>query len=370
MPGRRLNGEGAVYYWEQKNLWVAQMTLPNGKRPKKYGRTKREVKAWLVEQNKLLSSGNLIENNKITLNEFIDRWMIDVAIHRLRPSTLNTHESIIRNHVKPTVGHLQLKDISPVHLQLLYSDKLKSGLSKRTVKYIHTILHQSLDQATKWGLVARNVANAVDSPTPDRKPVKPLIKEDVTKLFDALANDRLFPLYVVFLGCGLRRGEALALTVEDVDFDRGELHIRKTLQALKGEGLVTSEPKTARSRRTVAMPDFVRAALLEHLAKRKVESKYVFCTVHGTPFSPRNVLRHFKIILRRAGLSETIRIHDLRHTFVSYLLSKNTPPRDVQEIVGHASFSTTVDIYGHLMPGAKTNVAKKMDEFFRDIGSA
>jgi integrase len=133
------------------------------------------------------------------------------------------------------------------------------------------------------------------------------------RLLDALAHDRLLPLYIVFLGCGLRRGEALALTLDDVDFERNEIHVRKTLNAIRGMGLTTSEPKTERSRRTVAMPDFVRKALLEHLAKRKVRSEYLFCTVHGTPFSPRNVLRHFKSTLRRAGLPETTRIHDLRH---------------------------------------------------------
>jgi len=116
------------------------------------------------------------------------------------------------------------------------------------------------------------------------------------------------------------------------------------------------------------MRDYVSKALKDHLDHRSVESAYVFCTKKGTLFSPRNVLRHFKTVLRKDGLPETYRIHDLRPAFASYLLSQNTPPQDVQEIIGHASFSTTVDIYGHLMPGAKRDAARKMDDFFGNVG--
>jgi integrase len=129
---------------------------------------------------------------------------------------------------------------------------------------------------------------------------------------------------------------------------------------------VVGEPKGDRSRRKVALPDFTRRVLAEHLATRKVQSQYVFCTSKGTPFSPRNVLRHFKVILERAGLPTTIHIHHLRHTFVSYQLAAGTPASDVQKIAGHASFSTTVDIYGHLMDGAHRESAKKMDALFTD----
>ena len=367
MPRRRQKGEGSIYFLEAKKLWVAKIFLPNGKRKVKYGSTKKIVREWLFEQQKALHEGIFVDETRITVGEFVDRWFLDVASLRLRPSTQVSHERIIRNHIRPTIGHIRLQDLTPLHLQNLYSEKLKGGLSKRTVKYIHTIIHQSLDQAQKWGIVIRNVADAADSPYPDRKPVEPLTREQVAQLFDALRFDRLYPLYVVFLGCGLRRGEALGLTVDDIDFENGVIHVRKTLQSIRGKGLLLSEPKTEKSRRSVAMPEYVKEVLKLHLENRTVESEFVFCTSNGTPFIPRNILRHFKITLRNAGLPQSIRIHDLRHTFVSYLLSQNTPPRDVQEIVGHASFSTTVDIYGHLMPGAKQEAAKKMDGFFNGL---
>ena len=213
----------------------------------------------------------------------------------------------------------------------------------------------------KWGLVVRNVANSVDAPIPERKPVEPLTREQVKLLLDVLKDDRLYAFYVVALGCGLRRGELLALTWDCVDLEKGEIYVKKSLQAQTGKGLVIAEPKSRASYRIVAMPNFVKQTLLHKVCI--VESPYVFCTSKGTPFGPRNIVRHFKRALLKAGLPETIRLHDLRHTFVSFML-QYVPPKDVQVIAGHADFSTTMNIYGHLMPGAQQEAAKKMDKLF------
>jgi integrase len=129
-------------------------------------------------------------------------------------------------------------------------------------------------------------------------------------------------------------------------------------------GLFVGEPKSESSRRVVAMPDFVFETLLNQYKHRNPDSEYVFTTSKGSPFFPRNIVRHFKKALKKAGLPETTRIHDLRHFFVSWLLAQNTPPKDVQVIVGHAQFSTTVDIYGHMMPEAYQDAADKMNGLF------
>jgi len=176
-------------------------------------------------------------------------------------------------------------------------------------------------------------------------------------------GNSLIQIFLVFLACGLRWGEALALRTDCIDFDREVMYVKKTLQSITGQGQVIGEPKSVTSRRIVPMLEFVIEVLKNHL-NREIESEYVFCTSRGTPFGPRNIGRHFKKILRKAGLPETTRIHDLRHTFVSFMLSQNVPPKDLQVIAGHADFSTTMNIYGHLMPGAYHEAAKKMDKLF------
>jgi len=363
MPKRRSKGEGSIYR-RSDGRWCAQITLPNGKRKTKYSHKQKEVKDWLLNQRKSLHDGTYVDDQHILLGEFLDSWFVDIAQPRLKPATITTHESIIRNHIKPTLGGIRLSQLTPAHLQSLYSIKLKSGLSKRTVKYIHTILHQTLDQALKWDLVPRNVSDAVDAPIPDKKPVEPLTQPQVQRLLGVLKGDRLYAFYVVTLGCGLRRGEALALTWDCIDLDNELLQVKKTIQSIKGQGLVISEPKSEKSRRLIVMPDFVVQVLRDHQAKQVVESDFIFCTSVGTPFTPRNVVRHFKKALKKADLPQTIRLHDLRHTFVSFMLAQNVPPKDVQVIAGHTSFSTTMDIYGHLMPGAQREAAKKMDKLF------
>jgi integrase len=162
----------------------------------------------------------------------------------------------------------------------------------------------------------------------------------------------------------LRRGEALALLVTDVDFTDSTIRVNKTIQLITGKGLVVGEAKSEASARVVAMPSFVEVALWNHLQSRLVDSPYLFATSKGTPFIPRNIVRHFKATLKKAGLPTETRIHDLRHFFVSWLLSKGTPPKDVQVIVGHADFSTTMGVYGHMMAGADREAAKRMDDLF------
>jgi len=357
---RRSKGEGTIYQ-RPDDLWVAQITLPDGKRRTKYEKDQKAAREWLLKTRKELADGMLTDSANITVGDFLDKWYEDTAKFKLRTSTQTVHEVMIRLHIKPAIGFIKLSRLTPIHLQNLYSQKLKDGLSKRSVKYIHTIIHQMLDQAVKWNLVPRNVSNAIDVPTPNKKPVEPLTQDQVNRLLAVLKDDRLYAFYVVALGCGLRRGELLALTWDCVDLDNGLIHVKKSLQAVKGKGLVVGEPKSESSYRTIAMPEFVRQVLLNK--KRVVESPYVFCTSNGTPFGPRNVVRHFKKSLVKAGLPD-IRLHDLRHTFVSFMLSQNVPPKDVQVIAGHADFSTTMDIYGHLMPDAKREAAEKMDKLF------
>ena len=163
MAKRRSRGEGSLFYSEKKGLWVAEFTL-NGKSRRKYEKTQKEARGWLLEMRKQAAGGMVVDDRKLTVSKFVDRWFEDVAKPSLRPATIQAHESIIRNHIKPEIGDIRLSELTPLQLQTLCSQKLKSGLSNRTVKYIRTIMHQALDQALEWGLVARNVTDAVKHP--------------------------------------------------------------------------------------------------------------------------------------------------------------------------------------------------------------
>jgi integrase len=164
---------------------------------------------------------------------------------------------------------------------------------------------------------------------------------------------------------GIRKGEALALQKSSLDLDNKTLTVKHSLAQIYGEGLVLGEPKSEKSKRELALPDFTVTVLREHLKKYPNNSGFVFATSNNTPFSPRNILRHFKQKLEEADLPESTRIHDLRHSFISWLLASGTSIRDIQEIAGHAQVSTTLSIYSHVLPGYNREAAKKIEGMFQ-----
>jgi len=221
MAKRRGHGEGTIYFRQSDNRWVAQVTLDNGKRKTKRFKTQREAQKWLLEARKAKENGVLLDADNIRFSEFLDRWLSDVAKHTVRPKTFESYSYLVNSHIKPSLGHLRLVAIRPDHLQKLYAEKLQSGLSPRTVQYIHALIHRSLGQALKWGLVVRNAADVVEAPRVRRKAPQTLTAGEVRRFLEAARNERWYALYVCAIGLGLRQGELLGLKWGDVDLERG-----------------------------------------------------------------------------------------------------------------------------------------------------
>jgi integrase len=364
MVKRRARGEGTVYYSQTQGLWVAQITLPNGKRKVKYSKTQKVVKDWLLSQREALHKGIWVENDKITLSGFIDHYMSDVASHTLRPRTLQSYESLIRNHIKPELGHIRLINLRPDHLQNFYSGRMNRGLAPGTVNRMHAIIHRCLKLALRWGLINRNVADLVDAPSPKPKTFQTLSLEQVKIFLGAVRDDPLYALYVLAISTGMREGEILGLMWEDIDFFSGTIHVHHSLQPITGKGLVLMEPKTEKSKRSIAVPGFTLDALWDHKEKTGGTEGFVFRTLKNTPIYSRNLTYYFKKHLRDNHLPN-IRFHDLRHTAATLLLSEGVHPKVVQEMLGHARINITLDIYSHLMPDIQKEAAEKMNDMLR-----
>jgi integrase len=361
---KRPNGEGSIFFSDSQQTWVAEILLPNGKKKRKRNKLQKVVRGWLDKEKEAVRSGLWVADEKTLYSDFLDRYMNEIAGHTLRPKTLENYTYAIKNHIKPTLGKMRIVAIRPDHLQRLYSDLLDSGLSKSTVKYIHAIIRKTLGTAFKWGLVIRNVSEVVTPPPPEVQEIKPLTVDQVKQLLKVLENDRLYAFYVLISTSGIRKGEALGLQKSDLDLEAGSIVIRHSLAQIYGRGLVLGEPKSEKSRRELALPPFTVNVLKKHLEKYSLNSNFVFSTSKGTPFSPRNILRHFKAKLQEAGLPETTRVHDLRHSFISWLLASGTSIRDIQAIAGHAQASTTLAIYSHVLPGYNKEAAKKIEDMF------
>jgi integrase len=290
------------------------------------------------------------------------------------PSTYSRDKYLLANHVKPALGRVKLRNLSAMHLQRLYRDKLDARLSPATVQKIHHVIHKALLQALRWDLIARNPADAVKAPSPATEEMRPLSADEARRLLDAAKGYRLEALYVLVVHTGMRRGELLGLKWSDVDLEGGTVSVRRTLTRTdNGKGVALGDPKTKRSRRTVRLTREATEALRGHLERqlRQIEEAgdhyrdegLVFATEAGTLINPSNLRqRSFAPLLKRAGLPPSVRFHDLRHTTATLLLSRGVHPKFVQELLGHASVAITLDTYSHAVPGMGDQTAAAMED--------
>lgn len=237
---------------------------------------------------------------------------------------------------------------------------------------MRAVLRRALNQAVKWGSIARNVAALTDAPKAKRYEPVILSPAQGQQLLDAAAGHRLEALFTVALGLGLREGEVLGLRWIDISFAQHTLRVTQTVQRIKGK-LVVASPKTERSIRLLPLPLFVERSLARHAERQSTdvsdagdrwqEHGLVFPSERGTPIDPRNLLRQFKQILVEAELPE-MRFHDLRHSCATTLIAKGVHPRVVQEILGHSQISTTMNVYGHVLDATRVVAAEAMDSVF------
>jgi integrase len=365
---RRSHGEGTFSFVEAKKLWKARVTLDNGKRKTRYFKNQKEARDWVLSIRQAAREGRLVDHDKISVAEFLDRYLADYARHAVRPSTFQSYSGLIQRHIVPELGRIRLAQLRPDHLQALYVQKLAAGLSQRTVQYLHGLLHRSLNKALRWGLVTRNVANQADAPSAPKQPMQTWDRAQVRRFLASLQGDRWSALYHLACGTGMRQGELLALQWQNVDLDSGTLKVVRSVQTVKGQGLVFSAPKSDKSRRLIILPALVVQALRQHRtlqAELRQQGDWqdqglVFTTGTGGVILPRNLIRHFKVKAAQAGLPK-IRFHDLRHTAASLLLEQNTHPKVVQELLGHSQINLTLDTYSHVIPTLQREAAQTMD---------
>ncbi len=372
MSKKRGNGEGSIT--RRKNGgWMAQYavhTAEGRKRKTLYGKTRQEVAAKLAKALSDREGGLTFDAGSLTVSEYLDRWLADSVKDTVRQRTWERYEQIVRVHIKPTLGRIKLKGLTPAHIRGLYREKLDAGLSPRTVQYIHTTLHKALKDAVGDGLIPRNVTEAVRAPRPAKKEVRPLSPDQARTFLEAARGDRYEALYVLAVTAGLREGELLGLKWEDIDLDVGSLAVRRTLSEACS-GRFFEAPKNGKGR-SIKLTRQAVEALRTHRKRQNEErlrfgtlwqdSGLVFPAQTGTSMNAKNLTaRSFKPLLERAGLSRTVRLHDLRHTCATLLLGKGVHPKIVQELLGHATIAITLDTYSHVLPNMQGEAVSAME---------
>jgi integrase len=299
----------------------------------------------------------------------------------LRERTLWEYRQQIRRYVVPYLGLIPLQKLTLRHIQDGMISALEDeGLSPKTIRHARGILYNALRTAVRMGLLASNPAADVELPRSQKREMQALTPEELGRLFDATLGTRYHAYFKLAADSGGRPGELLASRWEDLDFERGRLAIRRSLQKKrKGQPWKFEEPKTQKGRRTIdLMPSTIRE--LRAHRKRQAEEKLatgslyvdrdlIFATATGSPLDESNLVkRHFKPALEKAGLPTSVRLYDLRHATASMLIAAGIPANVVSERLGHSRSSMTWDNYVHAAPNAQSQAAERMEELLSGQG--
>jgi integrase len=371
---RRGNGEGTITR-RKDGRWEARYVVHTDRGVKRrvlYGKTRKEVADKLVKTLADRADGLVYDEENTTLGNYLDAWLKGSVRGSVRESTFDRYEIAVRVHIKPALGRLKLKKLTPAHVQGFYRDRLDAGFAPASVNKLHVVLHKALKQAVEWHMVPRNVAGLAKAPRPSAtKEITPLSAEEARCLLEAAHGDRLEALYVLAVHTGMRQGELLALKWQDVDLENATLSVRRTITKSGGR-LLLGEPKTRKSRRTIDLTEASVETLREHLARQTEEitilgDRYkdaglVFTSEVGTLINPTNLRRRSFAPLLEKAKAPRVRFHDLRHTCATLLFSRNVHPKEVQELLGHANISITLDTYSHVIPGMRARAARAMED--------
>jgi len=344
---------------------------------------KREADAALIKQLDARNEGTYQEPTNTTVAEFlVNRWLPDVK-DSLKPTTFAGYTNDVTAWIVPGIGTRRLRQLDPGHVNHLLRDlaatkcKYRTGnLSPKTRRLIYITLRKALADAERWGLVPRNAAALADPPKVTRRPMHVWSRDELRVFLDHVAEDRLFALWRVFATSGARRGEVLGLQWRHVDFAHATLNLEQS-RVIVGYEVLVSEPKTGHGRsvpldaNTVAALKAWRDVQADELLALEFPQgpeTYLFTDAAGEPLHPDRVTKIFG--LHQAAIRAAqkkldppvefprIRLHDLRHTHATHLLQAGIHPKVVQERLGHATISTTMDIYSHVLPGMQESAAE------------
>lgn len=348
--------------------WQGTYQDAQGRKRYVYGPTKRKAQEALAEAINAVRLGTSVEPGRVTVEQFMKRWLRDVKAHDTERST-HAFYTDKAAYIIEALGKLQLRHLTAPQVQQLYSGLLERGLSPTTVRSTATTLKAMLTQAHRWNLVGRNVAADAKPPKARRFQPTVLTEAEVRQLLAANTDHRMYPAVALIATTGVRVGELRGLQWDTVDFGRQELTVRQNLDDLPGGGWVLKSPKSERGHRTIALGATAINALYRQRGQQLTErlkagpkwadQGFVFTTLVGTPLHESKVLKQLHQMEARAGVPQT-RVHDLRHTHATILLLHGVPVHVVAARLGDDP-ATVLRSYAHLLPTSQREAADKFE---------
>ena len=373
---REINGKTYTYY---EARYTAGFDPGTGKQIQRSitDKSKKVVAQKLRAVMSDLDTGTYKAPCKMTVAQWLDIWVAEY-LNSVKPLTKHNYNKQVQKHFKPALGAVRLGALDTHTIQRFYNSLSASGLSPKTVKNLHGILHCALQQAIACDYLSRNPADACKLPKVTKPEIKPLEPEEIARLLKEAEQDDYCNLFIVAMFTGMRQGELLGLAWEYVDFKSGIITVKQQLQCKDGNYFLET-PKSGKNRTILPAP-IVMDALRNQMERQQKEQEQagsmwdnqfglVFTDALGKYLVRRTVVKHFKKISQRAGISDDARFHDLRHSFAVSSLYAGDDIKTVQANLGHATAQFTLDVYGHVTQKMRQESANRMQKFYEQLNS-
>lgn len=383
MAKKRGQNEGSIRK-RPDGTWEARVTvgiMADGKQKQKslYGKTRQEVSAKMTDLLNNLQKGLITNPTEMTLSEWLDFYMLEYKKKFVKPATYNNYTIKVKNHIKPAVGHYKLKALRQDIIQKFINGLSDKGLAPATVEAIFKLLHNALETAVDDGLIVRNVANRVRLPKVPKPKIEAFTVDQQRKFEEKAKETYMGDMYIFDLCTGMRLGELLGLKWSDIDFEKDQLHIKRTIFKAKDPDnpedswhLDFGPPKTPASQRTIPLHQTAIKLLADVFEQQEInkatagaayeDNDLVFCTKLGRPQDPINMRRTFYRICDKAGISG-FSPHCLRHTFATRGVDAKVDVRVMQSFLGHANIQETVNTYTHI----QTDTARSQMDLLANV---
>lgn len=375
-----------------KEYYFYRLRHKNLRSPKDlYGSTVGELEGKIKEITYELDHGVL--NNKESFESFFKTWLFEVNFVNKKPSTKERYEGLYRNHIKDSyISDINIKDITQIDIQKYYNNLLKKGISVSTINQLNKIIAPSLRYAYNNNLIIKDFTKGIILPVEKEENkinkidnINPFTFKEQQIFIKAIKGHEYEMLFLTALNTGMRQGELLALTWNDVDLINNTISVNKTAKYIapvdedgRGKGeIIIQTPKTMSSIRTIPMPVFLRDKLKQYkieqsknrirLANMYNNKSLVFCNKEGKYLDGSRIRKVYKKILIDNDL-KVRKFHDLRHTFATRLFELGESPKKVQTILGHSNISTTLDIYTHVLEDTKESISSKLNDLYISMG--
>ena len=320
-----------------------------------------------IDQNK----GLVGKKARTTVEQFLTEWLEVFAKPRLNPKSLAGYRGDLK-HVIERYGEKRLMDLTAYDVDKLFADMTVKGLSPSTIEHVYRRLKEALKTARQWQLIRQNVLEDIPKPKIPQRVYRVLSVEEAKRYLLAIREHPYYPVYLLGLMGGLRRGEAIGLQWGDINWDEQYFQVRRQVVMVEGKATLVNYTKTESSFRIVELPDWVAKELrrVRHqqmkqrlAAEEWVDTDFVTVSANGSMVSPDVVLRAFKRTLKQVNLPSDVRLHDLRHSHATLLMELGASDKDIAERLGHSSVQITSDLYIHYNRKHNKKTARLLEQF-------